>query len=131
MLKIIVQHSRFIGEHRERRIIAHGTNGLDAILGHRRDHDPLIFVRITESNLPLQQRLVVRLLHGRGLRQITEMDEMRIEPLPVGARIADLILDLFVLNNPPLLRIDEKHAAGLNAAFLHDIGRRKIEHARF
>ena len=59
------------------------------------------------------------------------MDQMRIEPLTIGACIADLIFDFFVLNNSPLLRIDEKHAARLNAAFLHDIGRRKIEHARF
>ena len=83
----------------------------------------------TEGDLPLQQRRVVGLLHLRRGRQVVEVHQMFVEPRAVGTLGGDLLLDLGVVDDPALLGIHEKHAAGLEAALEEHVLGRYVEHA--
>ena len=60
LLEIVVEQARPVGEHRQRGVVAHRADGLDAVARHRRDDDALILVRVAEGDLALQQRVVIR-----------------------------------------------------------------------
>ena len=64
-------------------------------------------------------------------RQIGKMDVVLIEPFPIGAARADLLLDFFVVDDATLDRIDQEHATGLEAAFLLDVLRFQRQYAHF
>ena len=54
---------------------------------------------------------------------------MLVEPLTVGLFAGDLLLDLGVVDDAALRRVDVEHAAGLQAALLGDVLRGDVEHA--
>jgi hypothetical protein len=110
-------------------VVAHRADRLDAVLGHRRDDHALVLERVAERDLPLKQRLVVGLIDLGRFRQVVEMDEVLVQPLAIRLCGRDRPLDFLVLDNPALIRIDEEHTAGLQAALLHDLVGRDVEHA--
>ena len=129
LFEVIVEQARLIGEHGERRVVAHRADGFDAILGHRHENDALVFVGVTEGDLALEQRDVVGLVVLRCLGQVAEVHEMLVEPLAVGTGVADLVLEFFVGDDPALRRVHEKHLAGLDAAFFDDLFSGNRQHA--
>ena len=62
-------------------------------------------------------------------RQVVEVDQAGVEPLLVRLLGGQRRLDLVVVDDPALGGVDEEHAAGLEAALLHDLGRVDVEHA--
>ena len=59
--------------------------------------------------------------------EFTQGDPLPAEPFAVGAARSDLALELFVVDDPALLEVDEEHLAGLQPAFELHIGRFHIE----
>ena len=66
--------------------------------------------------------------HGAG-RQLLQADLVGRQPLRVGVLGRQLGLDLLVLDEPALGRVDEEHAARLQAALAHDVLGGDVEHA--
>jgi hypothetical protein len=76
LLEVIVEQARLVGEHRERRVVAHGADGLDAVLGHRGEDDALVLKGVAEGDLALEERGVIGRLDGRCLGEVAEVDEV-------------------------------------------------------
>ena len=85
LLEVVVEQPRLVRQHGERRVVAHRADRLDAVCGHRREQQALIFEGVAERDLPLQQRVVIRCRHFGCGRQIVQMHQMIIEPLAIRA----------------------------------------------
>ena len=59
------------------------------------------------------------------------MDLVLVEPLAVRARSRERALDLLVVDDAALCRVDQEHPAGLQPALAHDVFRRHVEDPRF
>ena len=127
-LKYSVQEPRLVGQDRQRGVGAHRADGLLPIGGHRRDQPPQVFLGVAERLLALEHRLVLRLLH-RPCRQVVDAHEVLVEPRPVGTLLGQLTLDLFVVDDAPLGRVDEKDLAGMETLLDQDVLRRDVQHA--
>ncbi len=55
------------------------------------------------------------------------MDLPLVEPAPVGVLGGEARLDLVVVDDPPLLRVDQEHTPWLEPAFANDLLRRDVE----
>jgi hypothetical protein len=131
LLEIIVEQARLVGEHRERGVVAHGADGLDAVLGHRGDDDALVLKGVAEGELALEERGVIGRLDGRRLGEVAEVDEVLLDPLLVRLGARNGALDLLVLDDAALDGVHEEHAARLQAALLDDVLGREVQHAGF
>ena len=129
LLEIVVEQPRAVRQHRERRVVAHRAHRLDAIARHRGEQHPLVLETVAEGDLALQQAVRIgRRGLGRG-RQVLEVDQVLVEPLAIRALRGDRALQLLVVDDPTLDRVDQEHATGLQPALEHDVLRRHIEHA--
>ena len=129
LLEVIVEQTRLVGEHGERRVVAHRTDGFDAVFGHRREDDALVFVGVAEGDLALEQRDVVGLVVLRRLGQVAEVHEVLVEPLTIGTRRADFVFEFFVVNDPALRGVHEEHLARLHPALFDDLFGGNRQHA--
>ena len=64
---------------------------------------------------------MVRLLVLRGVGQVAEVHEVLVEPLAVGTRRADFLLQLLVGDDAALRGVHEEHLARLHAALFGDL----------
>ena len=55
---------------------------------------------------------------------------MLTQPLGVGPFLHHAALDLFIVDDAPLLGVDHEHVAGLQAALADDVGGRDVEYTR-
>ena len=131
LLEVVVQQARLVRQHRQRRVVAHRADRLDAVARHRRQHDALVLEGVAEGHLPLQQRVGVGLRQLRRLRQVVDVDLVLVEPLAVRARRGERALDLLVLDDAALRGVDQEHLARLQPALAHHVFRRHVEHAGF
>ena len=131
LLEVAEQRLRTVREAGQRHIGAHGTDRLFAPRGHRRQQDSQVFFAVAVCPLAAQQRLGVRGDHPRRLGQLIERDLLLLEPGGVGLPARQLLLDLGVADDALLDRIDQEHAAGLQAAFLANVFRRNVQHTGF
>ena len=70
----------------------------------------------------LQNRRVIthdRLVPDVG--HLVQIDEVVVEPLPVGMLDGHRVLDLVVGDDAPHLRVDEEHAPGLQATLVQHV----------
>ena len=120
LLEVVIQELRLVREHGERRVVAHGADGVDPVARHRDEDHALVLVGVAEGALEALHGLVVghRLVRGGG--QVLEPHHVRFEPLAVGVLAGRLFLDLLVVDDPPFLRVDEEHAARLEPLFADD-----------
>ena len=112
-----------VGKHSQGSVIAHGAERLLAGLSAGADDKAHILECIAKSLLPGLKGRVVIDGHFRRFREVFRVDQVFFEPLAVGLLRGDLLFELFVFDDAPLLHIDEKHAAGFKATFFNDIGR--------
>ena len=68
LLEVAVEHLRTVGEHRQRRVVAHRADGFLAVRRHRRQDHLQVFLRVAERLLPIEQRHVGR-RRRRGIGQ--------------------------------------------------------------
>ena len=130
LLEVLEQQLVLHGQHRERRVVAHGGRRLHAVLRHRQDHVLDILVVVAERLV----QAVAHLLRVRGDlpvrdRELAQVQQMLVEPLAVRLHARVVVLALVVREDPARLRVDEQHPAGLQPRLLHDVLRRDVEDA--
>ena len=128
LLEVVEQQARPVGQDGHGRVGAHRADRLGARAGHRRDEDLQLLGGVPEHPLVLHHRRVLRREEGAG-RQVVEVHEPGVEPLAVGLLSGQRLLDLVVADDAAEVRVDQEHAARLEAALLHDRGRVDGEHA--
>ena len=131
LLEVVIEQLWPIAQAGERRVGAHRADRLGAVDGHRRHQDAQILDRVPERMLPHEQRIVIRRRHVLWSRQAVEVDEVVVEPLPPWALVDQVVLDLLVVDDPPLLLVDEEDLARLQPPFAGDVFRIDREHADF
>ncbi|CAB4881868.1 unannotated protein [freshwater metagenome] len=128
LLEVTEQRRTTIGEDGERVVVPHRADRLLAGARHRRHENTQVLLRVTESKPPLVtgehpgERHVSRL-------QIGELDAVVAEPLSVGPQRGDLALDLLVIDDASLLKIDEEDLPRLQAPESDDVLRLDREHS--
>ena len=129
LLEVVVEQLRPLRQHRERRVVAHRADRLDAVDRHRRDQHLEVLGGVAERLLAAQHRLVVGRVHRRRRRQLLQRDQVVLQPLAVRRGRRDLMLDLVVGDDASLRGVDQEHAPRLQAPlFQHAVGR-DVEHA--
>jgi hypothetical protein len=111
LLEVGEQRGALVGEHGERGVVAHGADGLLALAGHGREQDAQVLLAPAERLLLDVQRVAA---HGGrlALGQVVEVDDVVGVPAPVGLAGGHLLLDLLVLDDPPLPRSTRKSLPG-------------------
>ena len=120
LFEIVVQRLVLVRKHSERRVVAHRADGFLAVHRHR-GHDELdVLLRVAEGLLAVEHPY--RALQRRGLfgLDLVELVADALDPLRVGFRPGERVLELLVVDDPALLQIDEEHLAGLQAPLLDD-----------
>ena len=117
LLEIIVKQLRLVRQNRQRRVRAHRTERLNAVVSHRPDDKTQILERVAERLLPLQNFAMIRLGRICWLRQIFQMDMILIQPLLIRLRAGVFFLQFLVRNNPALFSVHQKHSARLKRPF--------------
>ena len=129
LLEVVVQEPRAIRENGERGVGAHRADRLGAGLSHRRDEDPQILLGVAESAL---QRADGFLRPGRnagGRRQVVDVDQLLLQPRGVGLLAGEAALDLLVVDDPSLRRVDQEDAARMQPFLDQHVLRRDVEDA--
>ncbi len=128
LLEIVVERLGPIGQHRQRRVVAHRTGGFFTAHRHGRENELDVFLAVTEGLLTIQQTARHRNRRSLG-RQVLEHDLGVRQPLVIRPRGGELALQFAVVDDAALLQIDQEHLAGLQAPLLDDLVLRNIEHA--
>ncbi len=113
LLEISVQHLRLVGEHRDRRVVAHRADGFLAGGAHRRHQHLQVFLCVAEGLLAIQKGQVRDRRMRLYRRQLFELNLRILQPLLVGMEFREFRLDLLVRHQPALLEIDQQHLARL------------------
>jgi len=131
LAEIVEQRLLFIGEHRQGRVVAHRAGGFLAVPAHRFEDELDVFLREAERLLTVEQA-------GGGLRRLrrrafesVELDVDFLQPIAVGLGARQGILDFLVVDDAPLVHVDEEHLARLQAPLLDDFAVGNRQHARF
>ena len=120
---------RPLGEHGERRVVAHGPHRFFACLRHGRENHPQLLARVPEGTLETSEG-VGGAGRGRGLGDRWQHDALLLHPPAIGTQGDELRLHLFVVEQTPQRRVDDQHAAGLEAALRADAVTAHRERAR-
>ena len=115
-------------QHGDGRVGAHRAQRLGAGAGHGLDQDLELLGGVAEDPLAVDDRAVGPQLVGPE-GQAVQLDQLGVQPLLVGVGGGQAGLELVVADDAALGRVDQEHAAGLEAALVHDPGRVDVEHA--
>ena len=69
LVEVVVKQLRLVGEHRQRRVGAHRTDGFDTVAGHGDQQHAEVFERVSEGLLALEHRGVAGFGQVLGIRQ--------------------------------------------------------------
>ena len=120
LLEVVEQQPRSLAEHGDGRVGAHRTDRLGSTLGHRGDDELQLFVRVAEHLLATQHAVVAE--HDvLAVGQFVQFGHALVEPRPIRLGRCELPLDLLVVDDATLGRVDEEHAARLQAALAHHL----------
>ncbi len=128
LLEVVVERPRPVRQDGERRVGAHRAERFLALARHRRQQDPEVLVRVSERDLPLEDRVVI----GGGrlvLGQVGELDEVLAQPVGVGVLRRELGLDLLVVDDPAARRVHQEDPARVQALLDQHVLRRDVQHA--
>ena len=118
LLEVIEQRLRAVGEHGQGRIVAHRADRFLAVCPHRAQDELEVFQGVAERLLALEQRSRIGPRNVRRRRQVGQRYHELAEPLAVGPGRGDLVLELFVIDDPALLQVDQEHLARFQPALL-------------
>ena len=127
LLEVAEQRRALVGEDRQRGVVAHRADGLLARARHRGVQHAQVLLRVAEGELALAQRELGRGPRRPGL-EVVELHDVLVEPGAVGLLGRDPVLDLLVLDDPPLDEVDEEDLARLQAPEALDVLRAHAEH---
>jgi hypothetical protein len=120
LLEVRKQELWPIGEHSQRRVRAHGTIRLLAILGHRGEEYALVFDSVPKGALALEERRRFGTRVGVGLGKLVEVDLTLLEPTSVRLPPEERPLDVLVMQQLVPFGVDDEHLARLEPpAFDH------------
>ena len=115
LLEIGVEQLRLRRQRGYGRVGAHGADRLLSGRRHRREQERQVLLRIAERLLAIEQGDV----GARGARldgvEVLEHDLRLLQPLSIGMRARQRLLDLGVGHDAVLDEVDEQHLAGLQA----------------
>ncbi len=126
LLKIVEQRLRTLGEHRNRRVVAHRPDGIEPRLRDWQHRDHAIFIR------PAKQVLAfLRARRGLALPpvgKLFELDHLLGKPLfPWPGQI--LILNRLILQQHAGLGVQQQHLVRTETPATNHVGRRNVQHA--
>ncbi|CAB4741104.1 unannotated protein [freshwater metagenome] len=129
LLEVVEDQTRARRQHRHRGVGAHRSDRLSGCPCHRLENDPQVLLGVAEGLLTPGYRLggVDDVL---ALRQLLEMDEPCVQPIPVRRRGCQVGLYLVIFDDAPGDRVDEEHPAGLQPSLAHDGRGVQVEHPR-
>ena len=132
LLEVVVEQLRLVREHRERRVVAHRADGLDAVSAPsaRGSGARLRTCSRTRSGAAAASRDPAPAPPARPADR-SRWTRCSSSHWRYGRSLAIALLDLLVVDDAALLRVDEEHAARLQAALLQHVLRRDVEHAGF
>ena len=130
LLEVAVENLGSIGEHRQSGIVAHRSDCLLAVFGHRREDDLQVFLGIAEDLLAVEQRHL-RALRRRRIGQRIERNSRAVDPFAIRLRCRQRVLELVIVDDAALLGVDQKHLARLQPPLLDDLALGDVEHADF
>jgi hypothetical protein len=129
LLEIVVEQARPVRQDGERGVGAHRADRLLAVVGHRREQQAQVLVRVAERLLPLQHGLVGWQRQIGRRRQIFDVHQVFCEPLPVGMDRLEIALDLVVRDDAALLGVDQEDPPRVQPLLDQDVLGRDVEHA--
>ena len=117
LLEVVEQRLGAVGEDGQRGVGPHRADRLLAVVAHRAEDVLEVFERVAERLLAVEQGVVVG-CSGRGpaAGHLGQRDHVLAEPLAVGLRGGDPVLQLLVVDDPALLQVDQEHLARLEPA---------------
>ncbi len=122
LAEVVVERLGAVGQHGQRRVVAHRADDFLACRGHGFQDELVVFLGPAEGLLAVQQRYG-RLRGDGGLargRQRFQLDLQAFDPLAVRTAVGQLQLDLGVVDDAALFQVDQEHLAGLQAPLLDD-----------
>ena len=120
LLKVVIKQLRLFAEHSQGRIIAHCSQGINALGGHGTQEFGQILQSVAEGALALQQRLGIGYGQLAIERDIFQLNGMLLQPLAIRMLAGDLVLDFVIADNAALLGINYQHTPGAETVLLHD-----------
>jgi hypothetical protein len=126
--EVVEEQAGALGQHGDGRVGAHRSERLGSGLRHRQQEEADLLLGVAERALTAVdgRRRVHDVL---ALGQVLEVDAALVEPLLERTGLGELPLDLLVLDDAALLRVDQEHATGLEAPLADDLGGVDVEHA--
>ena len=131
LLEVMEQQLRLVGQHGDRRVVAHGPHGFVPMGRHGADENLELLAGISEGPLPFLQRRQVEPGHVVRLRQVVQVLHVLVQPGAIGLARTDLVLDLAVGDDAAADRVDQEQASGLQPSPREDPFGRDIQHAGF
>ena len=131
LLEVVVEQLVLIGEHGQRSIITHGTDGFCAVLRHDRSKHPNLFDAVAKR---LLQPHELKRIHGRSFRrgrQVVERQFVFFQPLAVGVLAGQFLFQFIVADDPAFFQANQEHAARLQSSLEFDIGGGHFQYAGF
>ena len=129
LLEVVEERLGAIGQAGQRHVGSHGADRLFARGAHGREQDAQIFFAVAAGALAAQQGFGIGRDHARRLGQMIERDLLLLQPFRIRLARGQLLLDFRVGDDALLDRVDQEHAARLQAALLANVLRGNIEHA--
>ena len=117
-------------QHGQRRVVAHRADRLLGRVRHGRDQHDQLLGREAVALLAVAQGGEVGARHEFRLGQVVEAQALVGQPVAVGARRRERLLDLVVGDDAALVHVDQEDAPRLHAPALGDALGRDVEHAR-
>ena len=130
LLEVVEQGLVLLGQDGQGDVHAHGCGGLCPGLGHLEDGVFDLLVGIAEGLVqPVPVLLAVGGHRVVGDGQVLQVDQILVQPLPVGLPPGVALLQLIVRDEPSCHRVHQQHLARLETGFFDDLLRRELQHA--
>ena len=110
LLEVVVEHAGLVGEHRQRRVVAHRAQRIAALAHDVEEHELHGLGGVAERLHALEQRVLVEagdLSRSRPV-EVVQVEALAREPLAVGAPPGPVGLDLVVGHHSAGIEVDEE-----------------------
>ena len=130
LTEVVEEHLWTVADDGQRCVVTHRRHGLLSGRGHRDDGTVDILLPVAELDEPLLQ-MVHAVRHVATALQLLQLHAVLAEPFAIGMGLGQLFLDLAVVVDPALLRVDEQNLSRLQTAFADHVARLEVHHAHF
>ena len=130
LLEIVEQQLMLFGKHCQWSVVAHGQGRFHSVFRHGQDLVLYVLIGIAENLVqPVAHLLRVNRDLAVGDLKVRQMEEIAVQPFPVGASAGVVGLALLVGDDPLLFRVHQEDPAGLETGFLDDALRLDVQNA--